>query len=572
MQSETKSCQNCKKDFTIEPEDFLFYEKIKVPAPTWCPDCRLQRRLAYRESRSLYKNICRKCGIEVVSIFSDKSFVKVYCSKCWWGDGWDALDYGKDYDFSKSFFQQFYELQKSVPREAAGQKNSDNCKYSNGDVRCKNCMLTYDCVESINCYNSQVSIFSKDSVDTDNSVGMDQVFNSIGSNNVYNSKFIYYSDECMDSAFLFNCINCIKCIGCVNLRNKKYCILNKQYSKEEYEEKLLEYNLGDFKNNEDFKKLFLDLYYQTPRRFAFIKNAENVYGDDIKNTKNCFNCFFTRNGVENCKNVFAAGFLLKDSVDATFGGDRSEIFYETSGGMESSNCFFTRAANSSRELRYCDRVINCSYCFGCVHIKNRSYCILNKQYLKEEYFDMVEKIKKHMEDVPYIDRKNRIYKYGEFFPAELSLWSYNKTWANRYFPLYREQALEFGYNWEEDQDRNESKYLDVKDLPLDIKDASDNILEKVIKCSHFDEVCSHECTRFFKILPNELNFYRKLKIPIPRICPHCRHYERIKWSNPLKLWHRKCMKEGCSNEFETAIGPDRKEIVYCKECYQAEFI
>jgi len=29
-QTENRSCQNCKKNFTIEPEDFGFYEKISV--------------------------------------------------------------------------------------------------------------------------------------------------------------------------------------------------------------------------------------------------------------------------------------------------------------------------------------------------------------------------------------------------------------------------------------------------------------------------------------------------------------------------------------------------------------
>jgi len=147
--NDTKNCQNCKKDFVIEPEDLNFYEKIKVPTPTFYPQCRLQRRLAYRESRSLYKNNCKKCGIELVSIFEIDSNIQTYCSNCWWGDGWEATEYGKDYDFKKPFFQQFYELQLKVPREASGQKNSENCKYSNGDVRCKNCTLTFDCVESI---------------------------------------------------------------------------------------------------------------------------------------------------------------------------------------------------------------------------------------------------------------------------------------------------------------------------------------------------------------------------------------------------------------------------------------
>ena len=48
MKSETKQCQNCKKDFIIEPDDFGFYEKIKIPPPTFCPECRMQRRLAWR--------------------------------------------------------------------------------------------------------------------------------------------------------------------------------------------------------------------------------------------------------------------------------------------------------------------------------------------------------------------------------------------------------------------------------------------------------------------------------------------------------------------------------------------
>ena len=41
MNSETRNCQNCKKDFLIEGDDFSFYKKLGVPSPTWCPDCRL---------------------------------------------------------------------------------------------------------------------------------------------------------------------------------------------------------------------------------------------------------------------------------------------------------------------------------------------------------------------------------------------------------------------------------------------------------------------------------------------------------------------------------------------------
>jgi len=439
--NKTKNCQNCKKDFIIEPEDFNFYEKIKVPPPTWCPECRLIRRLAYRESRPLYKDVCDMCGKNIISIFAESSNIKAYCSSCWWGDDWDAMNYGKDYDFSKPFFQQFYELQKLVPREATGQKNSENCQYSNGDVRCKNCMLTFDCIESINCYNSQVAIFSKDSIDVDSVMNTDHTYENLCSNSVYNTKFIYFSDECLDCSFLFNCLGCSNCFGCVNLRNQKYCIFNKQYE-------------------------------------------------------------------------------------------------------------------------------------------------------KEEYFEMVEKIKKQMNQVPYIDRKGRVYKYGEFFPSELSLWGYNESWGHKYFPLTKEQALEKGFNWQENPIRDYKITAKATDLSDNIKDVADSILDEVIECEHNGKDCNQQCTEVFRILPNELQFYRQMSLALPRLCPICRHYERLKYTNPPKLWHRKCMCDGiesendiyqntikhshgdkpCQNEFETAISPDRKEIVYCKECYQAEFI
>jgi hypothetical protein len=87
-----------------------------------------------------------------------------------------------------------------------------------------------------------------------------------------------------------------------------------------------------------------------------------------------------------------------------------------------------------------------------------------------------------------------------------------------------------------------------------------------------------------------------MNVPLPRLCPNCRHYQRLKQRNPLKLWHRKCMCQGkygtnnlqlttynntvthfhgdqpCPNEFETSYAPDRKEIVYCEQCYNAEVV
>ena len=104
MQQETKQCQNCKKDFIIEPEDFDFYVKIKVPAPTFCPDCRMQRRFAWRNERVLHRNVCAKTGKKIITGFAPDSGLNVYDREIWWSDSWDPMIYGVDYDFQKPFF------------------------------------------------------------------------------------------------------------------------------------------------------------------------------------------------------------------------------------------------------------------------------------------------------------------------------------------------------------------------------------------------------------------------------------------------------------------------------------
>src|SRR3989344_9230676 len=123
MEKETKICQNCKTDFIIETDDFSFYEKMKVPPPTFCPDCRFQRRLLFRNNRVFYKRECLMCKKSMLSIYHPQNPYVIYCKECWLSDKWNPLDYGNDYDFSKPFFEQFHKLQKSVPRSNMYQTN-----------------------------------------------------------------------------------------------------------------------------------------------------------------------------------------------------------------------------------------------------------------------------------------------------------------------------------------------------------------------------------------------------------------------------------------------------------------
>lgn len=113
MNQEVKICQNCKKDFIIESDDFSFYEKIKVPPPTFCFDCRLKRKLAFLNERTPFKHKCDQCSKDMISMYSPESGFKIFCTVCYLNRE-DTIKYGVDYNFSKTFFDQFFELCEGV--------------------------------------------------------------------------------------------------------------------------------------------------------------------------------------------------------------------------------------------------------------------------------------------------------------------------------------------------------------------------------------------------------------------------------------------------------------------------
>jgi hypothetical protein len=145
----------------------------------------------------------------------------------------------------------------------------------------------------------------------------------------------------------------------------------------------------------------------------------------------------------------------------------------------------------------------------------------------------------------------------------LSCFGYNETPAYEQFTLSKEEALDQGYKWEDSQRgtyNKETKRWD--EIPKRINEVDFDVTKEIFICEL--------CNKNYKIIQNEFLFYRKLDIPIPRLCPECRHDRRIKSRGPNKLWHRKCMKDNCNNEFETSYSPDSPEIIYCEQCYQSE--
>jgi hypothetical protein len=564
-----KQCQNCKLKFEITQDDMGFYERIKVPPPTFCHMCRQQRRMAWRNERTLYKRTCSLCNKDIISMYSQSVPFPVYCIKCWYSDKWEATDYALDYDFSKSFFSQWKELSQIVPRIGIWQRNALDSDYSNMCGECKNVYLSVSVVlGSENIFYSRGIDKAYNIYDSYNLKESDSCYENIQGEKNYNSQYLLLSRNCLDSYFLVDCVNCSNCILCSNQRNKEFYIRNKQYTKDDYFKELEVLNLGSRQSRDlllvEFENLQKNAFY----RYANIIKTTDSTGNDILNSKNCTECFDIYN-TENAKYCFR---LLnnKDSMDVDYAG-KAELLYEYStGALNDYNVKFSYSAmDAVSHAEYTESCVSSKNLFGCMSIKNKENVILNKVYSAEEFKLMREKIIQQMNGMPYVDSKGRVYKYGEFFPSELSVFAYNETLAQDYFPLSREQIIEEGHRWYEPEEKYYEISIKGKDITDNIKDADDKIINEVIGCIH-EGKCNHKCITAFRLTEDEYNFYKKHNIPIPNKCSNCRYYERFTKVLPLKLWHRKCMKEGCSNEFETSYSPDRKEIVYCESCYQQE--
>lgn len=550
----TKNCQNCKQSFTIEPDDFGFYEKMRVPPPSLCPECRFRRRSVFRNERTLYNQTCKLCSRSVVTMYHPKSPYVVYCNDCWFSDKWDSFSYAQPYQPQKSFFEQLGELLKRVPKAATYSSphtgpniNSEYCNFAGGN---KNCYLVFnsgpgneDCAYSRGIGNG------KDVFDSYFGDEIERVYEGV---NVQKSSCIAWAQnasDCLDSSFLLNCAGCQSCFGCVNLRHKSYCFLNEPLPKNDWKRKVLDIS-GSYKKTGGFRKQFENFSLKFPRREHNNLKSVNCTGNYIFESKDCSNCF-EASFSEDTRYSFSVK-LSKDCGDLLGHGRKGELLLEGVGVGVSTRVLGSWWVENSHDVEYSFGVRSSEYCFGCDGAKGARYAILNKQYGEKEYTELRSRIVQELKEKD---------SYGIFLPPELAFFAYNEGVGQDNMPLTKEEALAQGFRWEEDVQITRGKEtLKPERIPDHIKDAPDSILNEVLACI--------ECGRNYRLIKPELDFYRKMLIPIPRKCFNCRHVDRIQRRGPMKLFDRTCDK--CKKPIKTNFAPDRPEIVYCESCYQKE--
>lgn len=554
-------CKNCNQGFTIYPEDTKFYGRITVPEPVLCPACRRQKRLAWRNERTLYRRPCDLCKKEIVSLYPVDNEAPVYCHDCWWSDDWESADYGQEFDSSRSFFEQFAELVKKVPRLAIINSKSVNSEFCNYSYANKNCYLTVGCHYEEDCFYTDHSTRNHSCLELCRCGDCELSYSCVDCAKCYQSTYLDFCKDCLDCHFCHNCSGCEHCFLSTNQLNQKFIFKNQQLSEADYQKKLAEYFFGSRQQLRDNFQEYQKIISATIQRFAKQVQCVDCLGDDLvrcKNLKHCFDC----TGCADCS-YGAQMDEQYDSLDNDYMGyDRSENCLETIGCAGVFNCYFCDSCWHDHHLEYCNLAFGSRECFGCVGLKNKKHCILNKQYSEEDYNKIKEKI---------IVEMRRAGEYGNFFPASFSPYGYNATvnMEPDNFPLNKEGAEKFGGWWQENTPGTFGRET-AKDLADNIKEVDEGIIKEVLACQR--------CNKNYKIIAEEFKFYQKLGLPVPAECPDCRYFERIKRRNPRELHHRQCQCSSpehghqgqCVVEFETTYSPEQPEAVYCADCYRKE--
>ncbi|MBU0668312.1 hypothetical protein KJ835_04290 [Patescibacteria group bacterium] len=557
-----KTCARCTQQFEITDEDLSFYDKVSpivagkklpIPPPTLCPVCRQRRRLAFRNERSLYLRKCDLCAKEIVSSFSPDKPYTVYCPPCWWSDKWDSAAYGMDYDFNKPFFKQFEQLLIKTPRlslTSDPKAVENNCSYINFAGNSKNCYMVFDSDFNEDSYYSDVLKHSKNCIDCSYTQKSEKCYQCVDCTGCYNLNYSQDCTSCSDSYFLKNCKGSQNCIMSSNLTRKQYYILNAPHTKEEYFKFLEGMELGKQSSVQKFTQKLSEHVLKYPHKYRHSLNTENCSGDYIFNAKNCHDCYNVAEAqdLKYCDSLFRAN----DCMDVSSFGEKIEKVYESGTvGINGFHIIFSYIiVDGNSELLYCYDARTSKNCFGCVSTLRGKYRILNKQYTQEQYEELLPKI---------IDHMQKTGEWGESMPIELSSYGYNETIAQEYYPLTKEQAQKIGAKWKDADEK--SRYHGPKvELPDEIKDAPQDITSKILTCV--------SCQKNYKIIPQELDFYKKNTIPVPVNCVDCRHKARIVLRTPRHLYPSACTK--CAAPIQTTYFPKRPETVYCEKCYLAE--
>lgn len=444
----------------------------------------------------------------MITTFPPSTPFPVYKRSHWYSDKWQAPEMAVD--LNRSFFSQLKELQNQTPHfQMLGDDKSINSDFCDDVWECKDCYFSRSMAKCEKLYYSYRNLNCKNSFELTFCFDMEESYDCVYCMKCYNTQSSIFSRNCIDSAFLYDCRNCTNCFMSWNLRNAEYTILNKKYSKEEYERRLKEIKTGSRENFLKLKAEF-DAHLQNDavHRQDFNVNADNCEGNYLEKSKNCENCYL----VQETENVVGAlrGLNFKDSTDIS-GLMNGELCSGIAEAADLYNVQFAIYCFNCSDSQYIESCYDLQNCFGCVGLKKKKFCILNKEYPEAEYWVLREKI---------ITKMKQDGEYGKLFSPAFAYNGYNASLAAMYFPLSENEAKRAGYQWEVDETTGQPTQS-AESIPDQMPAVQDIITQQAFACS--------ETSRPFKFIPQEIDFHRRHQLPLSTLHPDVRGQQAFKF-------------------------------------------
>ena len=564
-------------------------KKFSFPLPTLSPESRFRRMMMFRNERKLYKRKCSKTGKDIVALYPDDYKGTVYNPDLWRSDDWDPLDFGKEY-VPGNFYDDLRKLFDEAPYVNMFAFHNENSDYTNGSEGNKNCYMIFASDHNEDCYYSYSIFDCKNVVDGYGSKWCENSYQIIDCLNCMKTCYSQKVDASFNILFSYHIKNCKNVFLSVGLKDKEYYFMNEFVGKEKWDAEIVPLIVDIFATGkvEEYQAKLQEMVKWTIVQNMSVINAQNCIWDLIDNSKNVLNSFEVHNAEDirwvinanGCKDIMW-GYVVVDGSQKVYEWVSIAANYSTATVWNS----WTPVKNSY----LCNFIIGVENMLGVVWCKNKSYCILNKQYTKGDWEEKAKQITQEL-----IDQKKR----WEFFDPEFSPFPYNDTVADEYFPIKtllidgKEKILHPDWTgtvtvldsslfisdalldlwWTEKikiKRRTKENEINIPagiqtikaaDVAFDIQQVDNDILNKAIIC----EVSG----RPFKLSASELDFYRRNGFPIPHKHPDIRHQERLDKRPGRTISLRSCSK--CSQEMLSVYPESYEGKVYCEACYNKE--
>lgn len=443
-----------------------------------------------------------------ISLVSVKEYTKDYP---WW------IEYNKEVS-SEPFFHQLKAFFQNTPH-ATLQTHGwwiENSDWSDAIYDwAKNVYLsvsTWDDAENV-LYSFKIESWVRNIISSINVTrNCESIFDS---KTVRNSQFIFYSQYIYDSSqirFSSNLIGCSYCFGCNNLQNQSYCINNIQLSKEEYSihsKKLLSRK----ELYEEYKDRFLEPWgkkLSVESTWDGLYHCSNVHQwFEVSHMKDCTKLLYT----DGWSNSSECHSCLDVAVD------NSHNLYGVCSNAFGEHIYHSIYLTNCQSIYYSYFMQQCSYCLWCIGLKNKQFCIFNKQYTKEERHQKVNDI---------FTKMKMSWELWKTLPWSINPFYFNDTAAYLIDDSFTKEEVEAaGYLRRDEEIKVDiPEWMDV----VEVKDLweyewFDSEWNWIIDSSILKKVICDEDWNSYRVIKMEYDFLVKHGLPLPR--QH--RLKRLKW-------------------------------------------